>query len=221
MLAKCMRCKRLKSRSGSHVVSSSEECRLKIGLLFKSVKADCDSTANVVPAHFTRCYEDESLSHAITKVSSDKDDDQVLTPMHFMFPAGYPFTRSSDVLPSTPSSGSMLRRSHDDLRPMVELVWRRWLKEYVPMLQKRSKWLTEEKMLEEGDVVLVVDEIQPREKWSLALVVEVVKSEDGRQRRYKVRTSSGQVLERDIRKLIILERDDEKVVALEGGGEES
>jgi hypothetical protein len=157
----------------------------------------------------------------ITKVSSDKDDDQVLTPMHFMFPAGYPFTRSSDVLPSTPSSGSMLRRSHDDLRPMVELVWRRWLKEYVPMLQKRSKWLTEEKMLEEGDVVLVVDEIQPREKWSLALVVEVVKSEDGRQRRYKVRTSSGQVLERDIRKLIILERDDEKVVALEGGGEES
>ena len=53
------------------------------------------------------------------------------------------------------------------------------------------------------------------------MVVEVVKSEDGRQRRYKVRTSSGQVLERDIRKLVILERDDEKVVALEGGGEES
>merc|ERR1711873_241858 len=32
----------------------------------------------------------------ITKVSSDKDDDQVLTPMHFMFPAGYPFKRSND-----------------------------------------------------------------------------------------------------------------------------
>ena len=44
----------------------------------------------------------------ITKVSSDKDDDQVLTPMHFVFPAGYPFTRSIDGLPSTLSSGLML-----------------------------------------------------------------------------------------------------------------
>ena len=69
---------------------------------------------------------------------------------------------------------------------MVEQVWRRWMKEYVPMLQKRLKWLMEEKMLEECDVVLVVDEIQPRERWSLALVVEAVMSEDGRQRRYKV-----------------------------------
>ena len=104
---------------------------------------------------------------------------------------------------------------------MVEQVWRRWLKEYVPMLQKRSKWLVEEKELKVGDVVLMVDEIQPREKWSLALVVDAVKSEDGRHRRYKVRTSSGQVMERDIRKLVILERDDEVVVALEGVGEES
>ena len=43
-----------------------------------------------------------------------------------------------------------------------------------------------EKALKVGDVVLVVDEIQPREKWSLALVVEAIKSEDGRQLRYKV-----------------------------------
>ena len=120
-------------------------------------------------------------------MTEHKDDDQVLTPMHFVFPAGYPFTWSSDVLPSLPMDGSTLRRSHDDLRPMVEQVWRRWMKEYVPMLQRRSKWLTEEKMLNEGDAVLVVDEIQPKEKWSLALVVEAIKSKDGRQRRYKVR----------------------------------
>ena len=52
-------------------------------------------------------------------------------------------------------------------------------------------------------------------------MVEAVKSEDDCQRRYKIRMLSGQVLERDIRKLVILERDDEKVVALEGGGDES
>ena len=40
-------------------------------------------------------------------------------------------------------------------------------------------------------------------------------------RRYKVRTSNGQLYERDIRKLVILERgDDGEVVILEGGGDE-
>ena len=95
------------------------------------------------------------------------------------------------------------------------------MKQYVPILQKRLKWLTKEKVLGVGDVVWVVDEIQLREKWSLALVVKAVKSEDGHQQRYKVQTLSGQVLECVVRKLVVLERDEEKVVALEGGGDES
>ena len=45
----------------------------------------------------------------ITKVSSDKNDDEILTPMHFLFPGGYPFARSHDVLPQIPDGGSSLR----------------------------------------------------------------------------------------------------------------
>ena len=77
----------------------------------------------------------------ITKVSSDKNDDEVLPPMHFLFSGGYPFARSHEVLPQIPAGGSSLQRSHDKLWPVVEGVWKRWLREYVPMLQKRSKWL--------------------------------------------------------------------------------
>ena len=62
---------------------------------------------------------------------------------------------------------------------MVEGVWRRWLREYVLMLQRRSKWLVKVKPLEVGDVVLMVDEIQPRERWALAVVVDFEQSEDG------------------------------------------
>ena len=73
-----------------------------------------------------------------------------------------------------------------------------------------------------GDVVLMVDEIQPREKWNLAVVVDFDRSEDGETRRYKLRTSNGQTFDRDIRKLVVLERgDDGEVIVLEGGGEES
>ena len=105
----------------------------KIGLQFRCEKTAQDSTANIVPGHFARCCEDEDVNCPITKVSSDKGEDQVLTLMQFMFPAGYPFSSSSDVLPSTPSSGWMLQRSHDEMRSMVKQVWR-WLMEFFPML---------------------------------------------------------------------------------------
>ena len=51
-----------------------------------------------------------------------------------------------------------------------------------------------------------------------------VPSEDGLVRRVHIRTSSGQSLERDVRKIILLEREgeDEKVeeVVIDGGGDE-
>ena len=72
-----------------------------------------------------------------------------------------------------------------------------------------------------GDVVLMVDEIQPRERWSLAVVVDFDRSEDGETRRYKLRTSNGQLFERDIQKIVVLERgDDGEVIVLEGEGDE-
>ena len=48
----------------------------------------------------------------ITKVSSDANDFQALTPSG---PSGYPHVMSTQILPDVPIGGSMLRRSHDDL----------------------------------------------------------------------------------------------------------
>ena len=45
------------------------------------------------------------------------------------------------------------------------------MREYVPMLQRRSKWLVKMRPLAVGDVVPMVDEIQPREPWALAVVL--------------------------------------------------
>ena len=57
---------------------------------------------------------------------------------------------------------------------------------------------------------MVMDSIQPRERWSLALVTAAPSSGDGLQRRVSLRLSNGQHLERDIRKVVLLERDGEK-----------
>ena len=56
----------------------------------------------------------------------------------------------------------------------------------------------------------MVDDIQPRERWPLAVVTAAPLSSDGLQRRVSLRLSNGQHLERDIRKVVLLERDGEK-----------
>ena len=90
------------------------------------------------------------------------------------------------------------------------------------MLQRRSKWLVKMRPLAVGDVVLMVDEIQPRERWALAVVMDFDRSEDGETRKYKLTTAIGQLFERDIRKIVILERgDDGEVIVLGGEGDES
>ena len=147
----------------------------------------------------------------ITRVSMDPEDMEPLTPGHFLFPAGISAPRlSGDALPTTPIDGSSMRRSVDNLRPLVDSLWKRWLQVYIPSLQQRTKWLVEQRPLEVGSLVLVVDDIQPRERWPLAVVTAAPLSEDGLQRRVFLRLASGQRLERDLRKVVLLERDGEK-----------
>ena len=145
----------------------------------------------------------------LTKVSSHPSDDAPLTPMHFILPSKV-LTSSSDSLPATPLSGSSLRRSMDALRPAVDTVWKRFKSEYVPYLQRRTKWISQQRNLKVGDYVLVVDELFPREQWPTAVIMEVFPSSDGLIRRVRVRTAGKKVLERDIRKIVLLEREGEE-----------
>ena len=55
-----------------------------------------------------------------------------------------------------------------------------------------------------------LDDFQPRGRWPLALVTAAPSGSDGLQKRVLLRLSSGQHLERDIRKVVLLERDGEK-----------
>ena len=157
----------------------------------------------------------------LTRASMDPNDDSPLTPMHFILPAKV-ITPSSDCLPAVPLSGSQLRRSHDELRPLIDSFWKRFKSEYVPHLQRRTKWLNRSRNLVKGDLVLVIDELFPRERWPLAIITDVFPSSDGLVRRVKVRTSAKKELERDVRKIVLLEREGEGERAMDvgdGGGD--
>ena len=160
----------------------------------------------------------------LTRFSADPQDLRPLTPAHFLNPAMSSLVLSSDVLPAVPLTGTELRRSKDVLRPILDSLWKQWRNEYIASLQKRSKWISRQRNIQKGDLVLLIEESLPRERWPLAIVTNAIPSEDGLVRRIVLRTSSNRSLERDVRKIVLLEREgeDQKVeeVVIDGGGAE-
>jgi hypothetical protein len=71
---------------------------------------------------------------------------------------------------------------------MSDLFWKRWVKEYVPLLQERQKWLGVKRNLQVDDVVLVVDENSPRNSWLPGRVQEVIPDRNGLVRQVRVKT---------------------------------
>ena len=63
--------------------------------------------------------------------------------------------------------------------------------------------------LEKGDLVLVIDELHPRETWPLGTITDTFPGEDGFVRRVLIKTASNKGLERDVRKVVFLEREGE------------
>ena len=87
---------------------------------------------------------------------------------------------------------------------MANVFWRRWLREYLPVLQSRQKWLLPKRNLVVGDIVLMVDEDTPRSVWPTARVLKVFPGKDGLVRSVEVKTRNS-TLVRPVNKLCLLE----------------
>ena len=86
---------------------------------------------------------------------------------------------------------------------MGDLFWKRWLREYLPLLQELQKWLTPRRNFDVGDVVLIVDDKAPRNSWPLGRVQEVVRDQKGFVRRVKIKTITS-MLDRPVNKLVLV-----------------
>ncbi|XP_055068032.2 uncharacterized protein [Misgurnus anguillicaudatus] len=65
----------------------------------------------------------------------------------------------------------------------------KWKKEYLLNLQQRSKWSKNHRETKVNDVVCLQDDLDPRNRWKLAKVVEVFPGSDGWVRKVKVLVS--------------------------------
>ena len=87
---------------------------------------------------------------------------------------------------------------------LADVIWKRWIREYLPSLQLKQKWLRQRPNLAVGDLVLVVDETSQCGRWPKGIVQEVFPDRYGTVRQVVVRTANS-CLRRDVRKPCLLE----------------
>nr|XP_017207877.2 uncharacterized protein LOC103909204 [Danio rerio] len=109
-----------------------------------------------------------------------------------------------------------LRKRWRKVQYLVNNFWSRWRKEYLLNLQQRQKWNKNRRNVKVNDIVILKDDVSPRNKWKLAKVVDVYQGKDGKVRQIKLlmsdssldgkgkRLSKPSYLERPIQKVVIL-----------------
>ena len=138
-------------------------------------------------------------SRPLTTVSDDPSDLSPLTPNHLLH------QRSGTPLPPGIFDPEDLtcRKRWKQVQYLADLFWQRWRKEYLMLLQSRVKWQQPVRNVQDGDVVVVVENGLPRSQWRLGRVEKAAPSTDGLVRKALVRTDHA-LIERPVSKLVLL-----------------
>ncbi|XP_055643357.1 uncharacterized protein LOC129779730 [Toxorhynchites rutilus septentrionalis] len=136
----------------------------------------------------------------LTYIPLESANQEALTPNHFLLGSSSGVKQLS-AMPVDPRA--TLRSGWKLAQHLSDGIWRRWIKEYLPVISRRSKWFDEVKNIAEGDLVLIV-EGTIRNQWIRGKVDKVVRGKDGRVRQAWVQTSKG-VIRRPVVKLALLD----------------
>ena len=183
---------------GSHYGGVWERC---IRITCKILPALLQTQTNDDESLATLFCEVESILNScpITTVSSDSQDLELLTPNHLLLLQSEP-----QIPPGLfQMEDSLSHRRWGQVQYLADIFWKRWSREYLPLLQSRQKWTSPRRNLAVGDIVLVSAENSPRNTWPLGGVVEVLPDKKGLVRRVKVKVK-GTVAERLIDKLCLI-----------------
>ncbi|XP_062533494.1 uncharacterized protein LOC134202511 [Armigeres subalbatus] len=130
--------------------------------------------------------EDMINTRPLTYVSQE-DDVEAITPNHFLRGS---VTDADMITQSEVEMAEALRNAYKRSQRLANQMWERWLKEYLPTINKRTKWFEEQKPLQVNDLVFLVDG-KHRKGWVRGIVEEVIRGSDGRVRQAMVRTTRG------------------------------
>ncbi|XP_075243931.1 uncharacterized protein LOC142338179 [Convolutriloba macropyga] len=123
----------------------------------------------------------------LTHARSDNEDEDPLTPNHFLIGRAFP------NIPACVSNEnpSLKTKSWTQIRQRLEAIWMRLVREYLPSLNTRRKWTNPESKLEVNDIVWVLEEWTPRGIWPLGRVTRTFTGPDQTARSCEVKTALG------------------------------
>ena len=138
----------------------------------------------------------------LTEASDSVNDVAVLTPNHLLL------LRPGEWFPpgTFVETDNYCRRRWRQIQYLADLFWKRWTKEYLPLLQTRQKWINKERNMKTGDLVMIADN-SPRNSWTIGRIQDVVKDKHELVRFVKVKTPSN-VLTRPVDKLVLILESD-------------
>ena len=153
----------------------------------------------------TYLVEVESIlnSRPLTSLSDDIEDLEPLTPNHFIIGKANPNIRFN----LTNDTEINLRKQWKSVQAATSMFWKRWIREYLPLLTKRSKWKTSTRNFKPGDLVLISNKDIARSNWLLARVLKAYKGDDNIVRVVELKTKYG-IFTRPAANLCLLEACD-------------
>ncbi|XP_071494941.1 uncharacterized protein [Diadema antillarum] len=139
----------------------------------------------------------------LTQLSMDSNDDEPLTPNHLLL------LRQNPSLPPGAFSkeDSYHRRRWRQVQHLADQFWKRWVKEYLPLLQVRQRWAKPKRNFAIGDLVLLADDSSSRGHWPMGKVVSTYPDKNGLVRQVEVRVGAKHY-RRPISKLCLLEANE-------------
>lgn len=140
-------------------------------------------------------------SRPLTYVPLDSSESEALTPNHLLIGSSGGIRERANVN----SSGSALSKMFRISSAIADNFWKRWVREVLPCLTRRTKWHgSGESSINIDDVVIIVDENTKRNTWMKGIVLDTHRGKDGVVRSAVVRTENG-ILTRPVVKLAKLD----------------
>lgn len=135
----------------------------------------------------------------ITRASDDVNDLEALTPNHILLLNSKPY-----LPPGLFQKDDLyIKRRWRQVQFLSDLFWKRWVREYLPLLQERQKWSRARRSFAVGDIVVIMDPMAPRASWLMGRITQTYPDKKGHVRSVQLKTRTGQ-LDRPVSKICLL-----------------
>lgn len=155
-------------------------------------------------------------SRPLTYVGQEPDS-MILTPNHFLT-VKFPTFNINDIPTGETSAKDKIIKLWKKANEYLNQVWRNWEHHYLLSLRERNEkvkaqYRNTSRLPKIGEAVLIMDESHERGSWKIAIISNLIQSNDGEIRSVQLKTPSGNPTIRPITKIAPLELDIEENLA--------